>query len=30
VNTAVALLSIAYALLLFAGFGGFNPFPSPI
>ena len=30
VNTAVALLSIGYALLLFAGFEGFNPFPSPI
>jgi high-affinity nickel permease len=27
VNTAVALLSIAYAGLLFAGFEGFNPFP---
>ena len=30
VNTAVAILSIAYAALLFAGFEGFNPFPSPI
>src|SRR5213596_1463910 len=30
VNTAVALLSIGYALLLFAGFEVFNPFPSPI
>jgi hypothetical protein len=30
VNTAVAVLSIAYAALLFAGFEGFNPFPSPI
>ncbi|MGI0148451.1 MAG: hypothetical protein ACREDF_02815 [Thermoplasmata archaeon] len=30
VNTAVAILSIAYAALLFAGFEGFNPFPSPV
>jgi len=30
VNTAVAILSIAYALLLFAGIEGFNPFPSLI
>jgi nickel/cobalt transporter (NicO) family protein len=30
VNTAVALLSIAYAGLLFAGFEGFNPFPFAI
>ena len=30
VNTAVAVISIAYALLLFAGFGGFNPLPSPV
>jgi len=29
VNTVVAILSILYAALLFAGFGGFNPFPSP-
>lgn len=27
VNTVVAILSIAYAALLFAGFEGFNPFP---
>jgi high-affinity nickel permease len=30
VNTSVAALSIAYAVLLFTGFGGFNPLPSPI
>ena len=30
VNTAVAVISIAYGVLLFAGFEGFNPFPSPI
>ena len=30
VNTAVAVLSILYAALLFAGFGGFNPLPSPL
>ncbi len=30
VNVAVAVLSIAYAALLFAGFGGFNPLPSPL
>jgi high-affinity nickel permease len=30
VNTAVAILSLVYAALLFAGFEGFNPFPSPI
>ena len=30
VNTVVAVLSIAYASLLFAGFEGFNPFPSPV
>jgi high-affinity nickel permease len=30
VNTAVALLSIAYAGLLFAGFAGFNPIPFAI
>ena len=29
VNPAVAILSIVYAGLLFAGFGGFNPFPAP-
>src|SRR5207249_3381779 len=30
VNTAVAVLSILYAALLFAGFEGFNPLPSPL
>ena len=30
VNVVVAVLSIAYAILLFAGFEGFNPFPSPL
>lgn len=30
VNTVVAVLSIVYAALLFTGFGGFNPFPSPV
>ena len=30
VNTVVAILSIVYAVLLFTGFGGFNPFPSPV
>lgn len=30
VNTGVAVLSITYAALLFAGFGGFNPLPSLI
>jgi hypothetical protein len=30
VNVAVAVLSIAYAVLLFAGFEGFNPIPSPL
>jgi high-affinity nickel permease len=30
VNTAVAVFSIGYGILLFAGFEGFNPFPSPI
>ncbi|HYY48625.1 MAG TPA: hypothetical protein VFA17_08070 [Thermoplasmata archaeon] len=30
VNTAVAILSLVYAALLFAGLGGFNPVPSPI
>lgn len=30
VNTVVAVFSIIYAVLLFAGFGEFNPFPSPV
>jgi high-affinity nickel permease len=30
VNTTVAILSLVYAALLFAGLGGFNPLPSPI
>lgn len=30
VNIGVAVLSIAYAALLFAGFEGFNPIPAPI
>lgn len=29
VNVVVAVLSIVYAVLLFAGFGGFNPIPIP-